>query len=121
MGARAISEGQDRTALAAPATAARGTLRVVGPGRRERGYLAQLERLRRRAARLGGALEVSQRVERGCQRRLDRLEDELRDAHRAHKRLALALGALQRENELLRGRALEPGQRARRLARRPGS
>jgi len=99
--------------------------RVVGPGRRERGYLKRLEalggladtnRIRARELELElrhsqRALETSQRVERGCQRRLDRMEDRLErretqldEAHRAHKRLSLALGAVQREVELLRAR-----------------
>jgi hypothetical protein len=98
---------------------------VVGPGRKERAYLARIaafEATRRRdeaamresAGELAlsrAALEMAQRVERGCQRRLDRLEErldrrdlELARAHQAHKRMAVALGALQRENELLRQR-----------------
>ncbi|HUR28865.1 MAG TPA: hypothetical protein VM509_11805, partial [Planctomycetota bacterium] len=55
------------------------------------------------------ALEVSQRVERGCQRRIDRLETRLEErtqalleSERQQKRLALALGSMQREVEMLR-------------------
>ena len=55
------------------------------------------------------ALEVSQRVERGCQRRIDRLESWLEsrtqallESERQQKRLALALGSMQREVEALR-------------------
>jgi hypothetical protein len=97
----------------------------VGPGRRERGYLERIAALETTSARAAtdarrqadelrfarAALELGQRVERGCQRRLDRLEErldrreqELAQAHRSHKGMALALGALQRENELLRQR-----------------
>lgn len=85
--------------------------RVVGPGRREQGYREQILRLeaeRARAlaeqARLGEQLEWSGRVERGSQRRAERLEGELRASEEAQKRLLLALGAVQRENELLRQR-----------------
>jgi len=95
-----------------------GRPRVVGPGRREQGYLEQIERLEaqrtqaereREAAeaqrlRLAGELEWSARVERGSVRRAERLEDELRTSEEAQKRLLLALGAVQRENELLRRR-----------------
>lgn len=109
-----------------PATPRVAPLRVIGPGRFERGYLqrlsglaAELEVVRERERRLAesmressAALEVSQRVERGCQRHIDRLEQRLEsrtqallESERAHKRLALAIGALQRENELLRERA----------------
>ena len=113
--------------------------RVVGPGRRERGYLKRLEalsglaernherarELERELRHSNRALETSQRVERGCQRRLDRMEQrlerretELGEAHRAHKRLSLALGAVQREVELLRERlALAPQEQARALER----
>ena len=103
-----------------------GSARVVGPGRRERAYLKRLEamggqaeRTRRRAQELEQelrhsrlALDTSRRVEKGCQRRLDRMEErlerresELSEAHQAHKRLSLALGAMQREVEILRERA----------------
>jgi chromosome segregation ATPase len=121
--------------------------RIVGPGRRERAYLKRLEALgglaerdRARAQELEfelrhyrGALETSQRVERGCQRRLDRMEDrlerreaELSEAHRVHKRLSLALGSVQREVELLRARLsiAPPGQAqapARLTGKRPRS
>jgi hypothetical protein len=108
----------------APQRAAQAA-RYVGPGRKERAYLerlADLETQRQQAdaeARASAgelvvaraALETAQQVERGCQRRLDRLEERLdrrelslERAHQAHKRMAVALGALQRENELLRQR-----------------
>lgn len=92
--------------------------RVVGPGRRERTYLASLAERERAlvaaradAERLARELELAERVERGTQRRMDRLEGEVareREAtqrsEEAQKRLLLALGAVQRENELLRQR-----------------
>jgi hypothetical protein len=114
--------------------------KVVGPGRREREYqqriaaLARQEAQAREAAeRLARELAVAEKVERGTQRRIDRLEDTVgreREAFQrseeAQKRLLLALGAVQRENELLRERVLAlqaastprleaPGQRARGL------
>jgi hypothetical protein len=105
-----------------PAAGARA--RVVGPGRRERHYLESLERLQaqraadeRRAERLAAELATAERVERGCQKHIDRLEqrldDERRRTHEAEgvqKRLLVVLGALQRENQLLRARLDElPG------------
>jgi chromosome segregation ATPase len=127
-----------------------GAARIVGPGRRERGYLERIsalagelalegerrEGLRRVLEQRAAELDTSLRVERGCQRRIDRLEERidrererLAQAERQHKRLALALGALQRENELLRERiglaeavpqgrleAPRPGRRRSRLA-----
>jgi hypothetical protein len=91
--------------------------RVVGPGRKERAYLARLAGLERE-------LEAASLVERGSARRLDRMERKLeavREAARAleqkEHRLILALGAMQRENELLRERlvlALAPPKPAER-------
>ena len=76
--------------------------RVVGPGRRERAYLARVAGLERE-------LETLSLVERGSARRLDRMERKLAATREAalaveqqEKRLILALGALQRENEILR-------------------
>jgi hypothetical protein len=99
--------------------------RVVGPGRKERAYLARAAELERalaeRAAELerrAQELQLAALCERGAQRAADRLEravDEQRAelARRAagERRLLVALGALQRENELLRarlGKALGP-------------
>jgi hypothetical protein len=90
--------------------------RRVGPGRIERGYLTRIEALEsaRRAEgerqrelelaleRSRGELGVAGRLERGLQRLLDRQEERLESAAQREKRLALALGAVQRENELLR-------------------
>jgi len=104
--------------------------RVVGPGRRERAYLEQLDALRRRLARTAERahhvereLDTSQRLERGCQRLIDRMENgwsqdrERLDAAQAQqKRLILAMGALQKENELLQRKlelaAAEPARLA---------
>lgn len=101
-------------------------LRVIGPGRFERGYLqrlsglaAEVEVAHDRESRLleslregKAALEVSQRVEHGCQRRIDRLEgwleqrtQALLESERQQKRLALALGSMQREVEMLRAQS----------------
>jgi hypothetical protein len=90
--------------------------RVVGPGRREQAYLDKIARLERReeeaaneAERLARELVWAERVERGTQRRVERIEAEferVREAaeqsEQAQKRLLLALGALQRDNEHLR-------------------
>ena len=123
-------------------------LRVVGPGRRERAYQQELVEARRereaarsearvlaeRASARERELALAERVERGSQRRLDRLEDALATAEQREKRLALTLGALQRETELLRARlagapalaanlvpALVPNRRALPAGRSPGS
>lgn len=90
--------------------------RVVGPGRREQAYLDKIARLERReqeaagaAERLARELAWAERVERGTQRRVERIEadfERVREAaaksEEAQKRLLLALGALQRDNEYLR-------------------
>jgi len=85
-----------------PPSVPRPIQRIVGPGRRERAYLAQVAALERE-------IETISLVERGSARRLDRMERKLaatREAalelERREKRLILALGALQRENEILR-------------------
>ena len=92
--------------------------RRVGPGRVERGYQRRIETLaqsavaeqdRRRSAeqeleRRRGELEVAARLERGLQRLADRLEQRVETAAQREKRLILALGGLQKENELLRER-----------------
>ena len=94
----------------------RTPVRVVGPGRRERAYLEKLARLEsdlcaNEAARvaLARSLETAALIERGSTRRLDRLEREVEDGEERRRaleqeehRLILALGALQRENEILR-------------------
>lgn len=94
--------------------------RIVGPGRREREYIA-------RVSGLESALEAAALVERGSSRRLDRMEKKL-DAVREvveiqqkkEHRLILALGALQRENEMLREKlALGSGDRRQRALPAP--
>lgn len=115
--------------------------RVVGPGRRERAYLDRIGQLEarlvadragraaeaKRLERLASELSASERVERGCQRHIDRLEKRLDDersrterSEAVQKRLLVALGALQRENELLRERlaALPGASKSSRLAPR---
>ncbi len=100
-------------------------LRLVGPGRKERAYLAKVAALERE-------IETVALVERGSARRLDRMERKLaanREAalvlEQKEKRLILALGALQRENELLREKlalqltAPKPRGLLARLLRRP--
>lgn len=114
--------------------------RVVGPGRRERAYLAKQAELERELALRVHALSERSRelaqttselerrenelaaaalCERGAQRAADRLERRLEatredaEALRASQnRLLVALGALQRENELLRERLASGGARA---------
>lgn len=94
--------------------------RVVGPGRKERAYLARQAELERELARRAREIELAGLCERGAQRAADRLERALADrtAESARleadgKRLLVALGALQRENELLRERlGLAEGPRA---------
>lgn len=92
--------------------------RVVGPGRLERGYLERIGALEeglRRELDVRRAqereLETAALCERGATRAADRLERECErlEAERArtlaaHNRMILALGSLQRENELLRER-----------------
>ncbi len=91
--------------------------RVVGPGKLERDYQSRIADLEQRvmasderARALAGELEWSERVERGAQRLLDHLESErardrlaVGEFQRNEKRLILALGGLQKENEILRG------------------
>lgn len=93
--------------------------RVIGPGRREQGYREQVlrleaerQRVEHERGRLAQELEWSARVERGSVRRSERLESELRASEEAQKRLLLALGAVQRENELLRQKVAALGAAA---------
>ncbi len=90
---------------------------MVGPGRKERSYLAQIAALEggladldRRGAELEASLEVAQLLERGTGRLVDRLEASSAAARAAEEaarqqanRLLVALGALQAENEQIRG------------------
>jgi hypothetical protein len=96
--------------------------RPIGPGRRERAYLERVAALESDLARaeteradasLGEQrasreLELSSLVERGAERRLDRVEQdlvreraELERRRQRENRLILALGALQNENRRL--------------------
>jgi hypothetical protein len=88
-----------------------GATRVVGPGRRERAYLEKLAGLEMALAARERELGAASLVERGSTRRLDRMErkiEALREAglslEQKEHRLILTLGALQRENEMLRER-----------------
>ena len=90
--------------------------RVVGPGRRERSYQRRVDALERDLGSVQGQalvlvervrarereLELAERVERGSQRRQDRLEERLVVAEQHKSQLLLTMGALQRENEALR-------------------
>ncbi len=96
-----IAEGSD-SGGAAP-------LRVVGPGRKERGYLQQIARLEQENHDRGSALEAAALVERGTERYVDRLEERgkqdrerLQQVQAQGNRLLVTLGAMQRENERLR-------------------
>jgi len=90
--------------------------RVIGPGRRERAYRARITDLEcdlvrshtqrtalsQRLVVQERELHVAQRIERGCQRRIDRLEERVDRTEQQKARLILTLGGLQKENELLR-------------------
>ncbi|HJM57725.1 MAG TPA: hypothetical protein QF446_10400 [Planctomycetota bacterium] len=85
-------------------------LRIVGPGRRERQYIANVERLEREALKKDSALEAATLVERGTERYVDRLEHErvadrerLQEVQAQGNRLLVAMGAMQKENERLVG------------------
>ena len=84
-------------------------LRVVGPGRRERAYVQQIEALDHKLADADQKLELARLVERGSQRLLDRIEADLERKRKeagelrpAQSRLVLSLGAVQAQNEALR-------------------
>lgn len=90
--------------------------RVIGPGRRERSYRSRITDLETDLARSytqrtalshrlvvqERELHVAQRIERGCQRRIDRLEERVDRTEQQKARLILTLGGLQKENEQLR-------------------
>jgi hypothetical protein len=85
-------------------------VRVVGPGRLERGYQERIGRLERQASEKDDALGAASLIERGTERYVDRLEQERRvDRERLLKvqaqgnRLLVAMGAMQQENERLVG------------------
>ena len=79
-------------------------VRITGPGRRERRYIEALAVRERELA-------IADVLERGARRRMNRLERDLAQSRASEQarvlvanRLILALGALQRDNELLRER-----------------
>ena len=97
--------------------------RIVGPGRRERAYLEQVADLEATLAARSNELAASTRLERGCQRLIDRLEhhidadrEQVARLHRQQKQLILALGAAQREVELLRDQLRLAAQAPKQLA-----
>ncbi len=137
-----VSE-RSELALESPSVA----LRRIGPGRLERGYQARIgaleqslerEEARERSlehdlVRAQAELETAARIERGLQKLTDRMEGKLETSAQREKRLILALGAIQKENELLRRQlalAAAPAlqalprararERSRRTAPRPG-
>lgn len=85
-------------------------LRIVAPGRRERQYIANAERLEREALEKDSALDAATLIERGTERYVDRIEQErvadrerLQQVQAQGNRLLVAMGAMQKENERLVG------------------
>jgi len=83
--------------------------KVVGPGRRERSYQDRIQALEQQAAVSEHTLETASLIERGSRNLLDRMErqldssDEALERERAaSRRVCVMLGALQRENEVIR-------------------
>ncbi|MCP3916548.1 MAG: hypothetical protein GY711_13410 [bacterium] len=76
-------------------------LRVVGPGRKERSYRERIASLYLELDERSAELETAHLVERGTGRLIDRVEAELDRERHQQKRLLVALGGLQRENEQL--------------------
>ncbi|MFN0243680.1 MAG: hypothetical protein ACKVWV_12365 [Planctomycetota bacterium] len=106
-----VEELRDEILVPVPRGAATPSIpaRVVGPGRLERRYRARIESLEQDLAAGARSLDCAALVERGQARLLDRLERDVERERVANatlvqreKRLILALGGLQRENELLR-------------------
>ena len=86
-----------------------GPLRVIGPGRKERAYQEQIRLLEQTAEVKAQALETASLIERGSMNLLDRMERQLDSGEEAlereraaSRRVCVMLGALQRENEVLR-------------------
>jgi len=71
--------------------------RVSGPGRKERAYQARIAAAERE-------LETAKLLERGTNRLIDRLEYDVDRSRQIERRLSLALGAMQAENQALRAR-----------------
>jgi hypothetical protein len=85
-------------------------LQIVGPGRKERQYIASIERLEHEAQEKDSALCAATLIERGTERYVDRIEQErtadrerLQEVQAQGNRLLVAMGAMQRENESLVG------------------
>ena len=108
------------------------SLRVTGPGRKERAYQARIEVLEADAEAAACAhgevsreLEVARLIERGTERLTDRLEaeavrskEQLERVQDQGKRLMVALGALQGENQVLRAELEAARSREHRLLAR---
>ena len=84
-------------------------LTVVGPGRKERDYRDRIHTLEQQAQVTEHALETASLIERGSRNLMDRMErqldssDEALERERAaSRRVCVMLGALQRENEVMR-------------------
>ncbi len=84
-------------------------LKIVGPGRRERVYQDRIRSLEKEASVNERALETASLMERGSRNLMDRMERQLEsseealDSERAaSRRVCVMLGALQRENEVIR-------------------
>jgi len=83
--------------------------RVVGPGRKELAYRERIDLLEREAQVSERSLETAALVERGSRHLLDRMErqmdsseEALQRERAASRRVCVMLGAIQRENEVLR-------------------
>tara|TARA_R110002126_G_scaffold10067_18_gene45147 strand:+ start:5821 stop:6468 length:648 start_codon:yes stop_codon:yes gene_type:complete len=110
-----------------------GTLRISGPGRKERAYQERLESLEVEAEALRAhrvqaeiELEVARRVERGTSRFVDRLEAQVTEAQeqtevvrQQKSRLLIALGAELRESERLREALVDARSQLARIAAKP--
>lgn len=84
-------------------------MRVVGPGRMERGYVERIRFLEEEAEVRARSLDTAALVERGSMHLLDRMERQLDSEEEAlereraaSRRVCVMLGALQRDNEVLR-------------------
>ncbi len=76
-------------------------LRVVGPGRKERGYRDRIAALDAEVERHAAELEAARLIERGTHRLVDRVETALERERQQSRRVLVAMGSLQRDNELL--------------------
>jgi hypothetical protein len=85
------------------------SVKVVGPGRKERTYLDRIRLLEEEAGVKERSLETAGLIERGSLNLLDRMERQLDSGEEAlereraaSRRVCVMLGALQRESEVLR-------------------